>query len=81
MKTSLENVFQIWRKLGEALPFRVRRSGWHPSTYFLVRRVEIRRYPYGKAFGDLYLRGVLSKTDIELSCASCYEWVLFSEEY
>jgi hypothetical protein len=71
-----KNVFQLWVDNNKTLPFKVRRFSWHPATYFLVKEVNIKwEYfektgkLYGKAFGDMYVRGVLSEQNSELGCA------------
>jgi len=35
---------------------------------------------YGKAYGDMYLRGKLVDKDIQLNCSGCYQWQLVNEE-
>jgi len=59
-----KNVFQLWLTNNKTLPFKVRRFSWHPTTYFLVNRVNIKwdYYEktgklYGEAFGSLFVRG------------------------
>ena len=47
-----KNVFQLWKEGGEKLPFKVIRWTWNPATStFLVERIEIGKWPYGKAWG------------------------------
>lgn len=80
------NVFELWLANGKVLPFSVRRWSWHPETYFVVRRVwvsekawsyfSVKGKLYGDAFGDFYLRGKLSSSDIRLECSGCYQWVI-----
>jgi len=76
-----KNVFQIWFANNKALPFKVRRFSWHPTTYFKVNRVNIKwdYYEktgklYGEAFGSLFVRGNSSGENINLQCAGCYQW-------
>jgi len=73
----MPNVFQIWMENNKVLPFKVRRWSWHPSTFFLVKRIEIKPDSvYGKAYGDMYLHGKLAEENILLNCAGCYQWIL-----
>jgi hypothetical protein len=79
-----KNVFQIWLANNKNLPFKVRRWSWHPSTYFLVKKIVDIKWDYfkktgsiyGKAFGDMYLRGRLTEKNIKLGCSGCYQWEL-----
>ena len=51
-----KNVFQLWKEGGERLPFKVIRWTWNPATStFLVERIEIGKWPYGKAWGRFLL--------------------------
>lgn len=47
------NLFQLWKLNGECLPFKARKETWRvsPSHYMLVEKVEIAKWPYGKAWG------------------------------
>ena len=54
-----KNVFQLWKEGGERLPFKVIRWTWNPATStFLVERIEIGKWPYGKAWGRFIRNGV-----------------------
>jgi hypothetical protein len=72
-----ENVLQIWDRSGRVLPFSVRRRSWSDRSVFVVRRVVVKKFPYGKVYGDFYRDGVVSKRhkNIVLACSGCYEWV------
>lgn len=77
----MKNVFQLWLENNKTIPFKVRRLSWHPSTYFVVKRVEAKwdyveksGKLYGKAYGDMYLRGKFAEQNIMLGCAGCYQW-------
>ena len=76
----MKNVFQLWMDDGKNLPYKVRRFSWHPTTYFLIKKVDVKwdYYEktgklYGKAYGDMYLKGRLTLQDTELNCAGCYQ--------
>ena len=82
MDTNFEkNVFELWSGNGRVCPFKVQRWSWHPTTYFIVSRVEIKEEYYkktgklyGTAWGDMYLRGQLREQNIGLNCAGNYQW-------
>lgn len=47
-----KNIFQIWKEqVGEKTPFAVRRANWSEQYYTVVERIEIGKFPYGKAYG------------------------------
>lgn len=78
-----KNVFQLWEENGKQLPFKVRRWTWYQATYFLVTEVVIKKWPYGKAYGHLYMRGERQagnykydseKKAYDLGCAGNYQW-------
>jgi hypothetical protein len=80
---NLKNVFQLWMENNKKLPFKVRRFSWRPTTFFLVTKIEVKQdyYEktgklYGKAYGDMYLRGKLASQGKPLNCAGCYQWEL-----
>jgi len=64
------NVFQIWDDRGRVVPFRVRRDRWSEHSWFVVTRIEIKKWPYGCAYGQFCGEG----PEIPLNCAGCYEW-------
>jgi hypothetical protein len=71
MKNGWENVFELWRGGGEKLPFSVRRRSWNPAvSFFVVEGVEIKNWPYGKAWGRFRGQGPVE----QLQCAGCYQW-------
>jgi len=80
---NLKNVFELWMENDKNLPFKVRRFSWHPETFFLVKKIDAKwdYYEktgklYGKAYGDMYLKGKLASQDISLNCIGCYQWEL-----
>ena len=46
-----QNIFQIWKELGEKVPFAVRRQNWSDAYYVVVEKIEIGKFPYGRAYG------------------------------
>lgn len=69
-----KNVFEIWREHGEMTPFKVRRSSWAPTSYAVVNKVVIGKWPYGKAYGYFVKNGRKTSYPGCLSCAGCYQW-------
>ncbi|MGY4504477.1 hypothetical protein ACVWYH_008434 [Bradyrhizobium sp. GM24.11] len=70
-----KNVFQIWKARGETLPFKVIRWTWNPATTaFLVERIEIGKWPYGKAWGRIIRNGAPEVSSGPLSNAGSYQW-------
>jgi len=70
-----KNIFQIWRENGEKLPVKVHRWTWPDERYAVVTRVEIKKWPYGKAWGTVYWNSKEYETG-EISGAGNYQWVL-----
>jgi hypothetical protein len=84
--TMSSNIFQLWKKNGDRVPFGARRDSWSANTHVLVEEVVLRRWPYGTAYGDVFRNGVRqqpldpdvkrsSKGIPEISCAGCYQWI------
>lgn len=78
---SEKNVFELWVENDKKLPFAVRRWSWHFTTYFIVKKINVKwgYYKktgklYGEAFGDMYLGGKIAEKDIALNCCGCYQW-------
>ena len=70
-----KNVFQLWEEGGAKLPFKVIRWTWNPATStFLVERIELGKWPYGRAWGRFIRDGVLEATPQQLSGAGSYLW-------
>jgi hypothetical protein len=78
-----QNIFQIWRELGEIAPFAVRRDNWSHQYYTVVENVEIKNWPYGIARGYATRNGYPSnhydydkkwRANREIPCAGCYQW-------
>jgi hypothetical protein len=53
---------QLWKEGGEKLPFKVIRWTWNPAnSAFLVERIEIGKWPYGKHGGDSFATACLKR--------------------
>jgi len=80
-----KNIFQIWEELGQKTPFAVRRANWGPEFYTVVVQVEIKKFPYGYAYGYPTHNGVYSdhyeydkywRERGLIPCGGCYQWTL-----
>jgi len=82
----MKNVFQLWVDNGKRLPLKVRRFSWHPSTYFVIKEIRDVKWDYfertgglyGKAYGDMYVKGRRVEKSKPLGCAGCYQWETLS---
>jgi hypothetical protein len=76
---SCMNVIEIWAKTGHKLPFAVRRNTWRRHV-FVVRRVAVKKFPYGDVFGDLYRDDqiVRKSRGKKLGRSGCHEWICVS---
>lgn len=83
-----KNIFELWRENGEKLPFKVRRENWTmPNVFILVEDIEIKKWPYGTAYGksmNIIKSGeeIISNNQYHcrngiVGCAGCYQWILF----
>jgi hypothetical protein len=79
---NMKTVNQLWEENGKLLPFIIRSSNWHRSSYMKVK--EVKNSEEGKQksifFGDMYLRGVLKEQDRKVGKANHYIWYKWSEE-
>lgn len=78
-----KNIFQIWSEIGKRVPFAVRRDNWSSEYYTIVEKIELRRFPYGYAYGYPTINGEYSDHydyDIDwknkklIPCTGCYQW-------
>lgn len=70
-----KNIFQIWRENGENLPFKVHRWTWPDERYAEISQIEIKKWPYGTAWGTIYWNGREYEKGV-ISCAGCFQWIL-----
>lgn len=82
-KEDYKNIFQIWKENEEKVPFAVRRWNWYENYYAVIERVEITKFPYGKAYGFAVANGKYSNhydskwnKKYPISCSGCYQWKL-----
>ena len=80
-----KNIFEIWKDSGEKLPFAVRRQKWDEQYFTVVTGIQIKKWPYGKAYGYPTINGEYSnhyeydsqwKNSQIIPCAGCYQWTL-----
>lgn len=78
-----QNVFEIWKDNSEYVPFAVRRDNWPDYCYTVVVKIEIKKYPYGNAYGfpvrngkytDHYEYDKKWREHRIIPCAGCYQW-------
>ncbi|MGB7787489.1 hypothetical protein [Methanoregula sp.] len=81
----LKNIFQIWKENDEKVPFAVRRRSVSGQYYTVVERIEIKKWPYGDAFGYPTINGQYSghyeyskewRNQKKIPCSGCYQWTL-----
>jgi len=80
-----QNIFQIWKMIGEKVPFAVRNYRWSDNYYTVVEKIEIGKWPYGKAYGyptingqysDHYERYKRWRQTKQIPLDGCYQWTL-----
>lgn len=78
MNSEMKNVIQIWDSLGRVVPFSVRRWCWSEHSEFVVRRVVVKKFPYGDVYGDYCHDGHVSNRNRNqrLANSGCYQWML-----
>ena len=83
-----KNIFQIWDEIGRITPFAVRRDNWSEKFYTIVERVEIKKFPYGNAYGFSTVNGIYSnhyeydgtwRRKKIIPCCGCYQWSLVED--
>jgi len=69
------NIFELWELKGRKLPLKVVREWWNQTAdhYFLVERIEIRKWPYGLAWGR-YFRDGKAGDEQKIPCPGGYQW-------
>lgn len=80
-----KNIFQIWEENGKKLPFAVSRHNWSDKYYIVIEKIEIKKFPYGNAYGfpvadDKYSKhyeydSLWRKRNV-IPCGGCYQWRL-----
>jgi hypothetical protein len=75
LATDWKNIFQLWRENGEHLPFTIGKSTWSAEAghFLVVEKVEIKKWPYGSAWGRYHWNGVPGPSE-KISAAGTYNW-------
>jgi hypothetical protein len=83
---SMRTVDQIYRDNGKTLPFIVRSSNWHKSTYMQITDAKVATAQKSGAkqkvvyVGDFYLRGELKEQNHVVGKANHFIWTPWSAE-
>jgi hypothetical protein len=79
--TIWRNIFELWRSNGEKLPFTVAKNSWSASAghFLVVEEIQIKKWPYGSAWGRYYWKGIPSSHKEKIAAAGTYNWRLLSE--
>jgi hypothetical protein len=71
-----KNIFELWKENGEKLPMKVIIDSWNPNEHYaLVERIEIGKWPYGKAHGQYFFHGKPGEIG-QIRNAGTYRWIL-----
>lgn len=73
------NIFQIWKDIGERVPFIARKGHWSQHSSVLITKVEIKKFPYGDAYGISLNNGFVNSKNEKLSSPGVYAWYLVSD--
>jgi len=80
-----KNIFEIWREIREKVPFGVRNYRWSDEYYAVVEKIEIGKWPYGKAYGYPTINGQYTdhyewnkrwRQTKQIPLDGCYQWTL-----
>lgn len=72
-----KNIFELWRENGEKLPIKVIINSWDETKHYaLIEKIEIKKWPYGKAYGQYFFYGRPGEKG-EIRNAGTYRWKLF----
>lgn len=76
-----DNIFELWALNGKQLPFRVRKDSWSLKTvqFYRVERIEITKWPYGKAWGR-YVRNGEAGDLVKIPSPGTFTWRLSDEK-
>lgn len=69
------NIFELWELNGRKLPMKVIRENWNETVdhFLLVESIEIRRWPFGFAWGRYHRNGQAGVTQ-KIGSSGSYEW-------
>lgn len=71
-----KNIFELWRENGEKLPFMAIIDSWDENKHYaVIERIEIKKWPYGNAYGQYFFNGKPGARG-PISNAGTYRWKL-----
>lgn len=71
-----KNLFELWRENGEKLPFMAIIDSWDENKHYaLIERIEVKNWPYGKAFGQYFFNGRPGERGL-IRNSGTYRWKL-----
>lgn len=75
-----QNIYQLWALAGETVPFKAVKETWagRKGQFMLVERVEIKKWPYGTAWGRYCNSGELGEYQ-KIANAGTYTWTFYGE--
>lgn len=74
-----KNIFQLWKENGEQIPFKVIKDSWDENKHFaVIERIEIGKWPYGKAYGQYFFHGKAGEKGL-ISASGTYAWKIKKE--
>jgi hypothetical protein len=75
------NIFELWELGGRTLPIKIIRQGWYEilDHYMLVERIEIKRWPFGFAWGRYHRSGKAAEYQ-KIGSAGSFQWRIRSAQ-
>jgi len=71
-----KNIFELWLENWETLPFKVVLDSWDETKHHaVVKSVQIKKWPYGNAFGQYFFQGEPGERGL-IRNAGTYRWKL-----
>lgn len=76
-----QNVFQLWHLAGQQVPFKVVKETWsgRAGQFMLVEKVEIKKWPYGTAWGRYCNGGDIGELT-KVANAGTYTWSFYQHD-
>lgn len=69
-----KNIFQLWRENDEKLPFVVIKNSWDETKHYaVIEKIEIGKWPYGKAYGQYFFNGKAGEKGL-IDASGTYSW-------
>lgn len=76
-----QNVFQLWQLASEFVPFKAAKETWsqRKGQFYLVETVEIKKWPYGTAWGRYCDKGPAGELE-KIANAGTYTWTFYQHD-